>query len=279
MPLDFPPSNSPAAQHVRMAACLHILAHRLYRDFFKSCYMPESPAFGDAIQEILARHFSTDVGKERITRALLLSTYRPEEVNATIEQVVDGTSKKVLELLSPIGGNEDFRKDVKALFHEAAGLWKEAQHSRKAVDVSMMDDFTEGCQWSHLDEFTLAGIKGQPGLRKFDMLHLFPRMFVPEDQHIVNPGCVLWPDQNVVFTAEQEHRESKAIRRSKGELMGSILGGSMRQNRRLSTLSDGRNGAMGPSPTSLKTEDKAPFQGLQRGSKQGDQIQNGHRRD
>ena len=279
MPLDFPPSNSSAAKHVRMAACLHVLAYRLCCDFFKPCYIPESPMFGDAIQEILARQLLTDVGKERITRALLLSTYRPEEVDAAIEQAVDATSKEVLELLSPIGGNEAFRKDVEALFREAAGVWKEVQHSRKAVEVSMMDDFKDDWQWSHLDDFTVAEIKGQPGLRKFDMLNLFPRMFVPEDQHIVNPGCVLWPHQNTVFAAEQELRECIAIRRSKGGLMGNVPGGSMRRDRRLSTLSDGRHGAMGPSPTSLKTEDKAPFLGPQRGSKQGDQIQNGHRGD
>ena len=262
-----------------MAACLHILARRLCTDFFKPCYIPESPTFGDAIQEILAQQLLTDVRKERITRALLLSTYRPEEVDATIEQAVDATSKEVLELLRPIGGTEDFRKDVVALFREAAGVWKEVQRSRKAVEVSMTDDITNSWKWSHLDELNVAEIKGQPGLPKFDMLNLFPRMFVPEDQHTVNPGCVLWSHQNIVFAAEQELRECIATRSSRGGWVGTAPGGSLRRERRPSTLPDGRYKIIGSSPTSLKTEDKAPFLVPQQGSKQGSQTQNGHRGD
>ncbi|MCJ1377893.1 hypothetical protein MMC17_000989 [Xylographa soralifera] len=277
IPLDFPPSNSPAAKHVRMAACLHVLARRLSYDFFKPCYIPESPMFGEGIQEILNQQLLTDVGKERVTRALLLSTYGPEEVNAAIEQAVDATSREVLELLSPIGGNEAFRKDVEALFREAAGVWKEVQRSRKAVEVSMIDDFKNVWQWSHLDDFTVVEIKGQPGPPKFDMLNLFPRMFIPEDQHIVNSGYVLWPHQNTAFAAEQELRECMLMKRSRGGWMGNVPGGSMRRERRLSTRSDGRNGAIGSSPVSPKTEDKGPFLGPQRGSKQGTPIQNGHR--
>ena len=262
-----------------MAACLYVLSERLCGDFFKPCYIPESPTFGDAVQEILAQQLLTDVGKERIIRALLLSMYRPKEVDEAIEQAVDAASKEVLELLSPLGGNEAFRKDVESLFREAAGVWKEVQHSNKAVQVSMMDDFNNDCRWSHLDDFNVGEIKGQPGSKRFDMLNIFPRMFVPEDQHIVNPGWVLWSSQNIVFAAEQEFRECIAMRRYRGGWMGTVPGGSMRRNRRLSTLSDGRNGAIESSPTSPKIEYKAPFLGSQGGSKQGNQIPNGHRGD
>ena len=193
--------------------------------------------FGDAIQGILAQQLSTDVGKERITRALLLSTYGPKEVDAAIEQTVDFTSKEVVKLLSPMGGNEHFRKDVEVLFREAAGVWKVAQHSRKAVEVSVMDDFKNSWQWSHLEDFTVAEIKGQEEPPKFDMLNLFPRMFVPEDKHIVNPGCVLWPHQNTVFAAERELREYIAMRKSRGGWTRNIPDGSLRRDRRLSTPS------------------------------------------
>ena len=253
-----------------MAACLHVLARQLYSDFFKPCYIPSFPVCDDEIQEILAQQLLTDVKKERITRALLLSTYGPEEVDEAIEQAVYTTSKEVLERLHPIGGNEAFRKEVEALFRDAAVVWKEVQHSRKAVEVRMPDEFHNNGQWPHLDEFTVAGIKGQPGPPKFGMLNLFPRMFVHEDRHVVNPGCVLLPHQNTVFAAEQEFRETIATKRSRG--------GSMRQ-RRPSTLPDGRYGATGSSPTSQPTDDKAFLVQAQRGAKQGNQIQNGPRGD
>ena len=79
----------------------------------------------------------TDARKERITRALFLSTYAPEEVDTAIKQAVDTASKDVLELLSPIGANEPFRKDLEKLFYEAAGVWREAQQSTKMVEASV----------------------------------------------------------------------------------------------------------------------------------------------
>ena len=215
----------------------------------------------------------TDAGKESVTRALLLSTYGPEEVDAAVEHAVDTTSKDVFELLNPIGGDGAFYEEIETLFREAAAVWKEAQHSRQVVDVRITDDFNEW-QWSHLEEFTVPGIKAQPGLQKFDMLNLFPRIVVPEDEYVVNYGFVLWSNQNIVFAAEQELRECMAARRSKG---GIVSNGSMRRERRLPALHDGSNAVMGSSPTSLKTDKKAPFPEPQRGHTQGSQTQNGNR--
>ena len=234
---------------------MHVLSHRLYTDFFKPCYIPGPPVLSHAIQLILAQQFMTEVGKESITRALLLSTYEPEEVDAAVQQIVDITSKDVFGLLSPLGGNEAFYKDVQVLFREAAAVWKEAQHSRKVVDARITDDFDDW-KWSHLEEFAVAEIKAQAVPQRFDMLNLFPRISVPEDNHVVNHGFVLWPDQNIVVAAEQELRECMAARRSKG---GIVSGGSMRRERRPSARLDGRSGVMGSSPTSLKTEKKAAF--------------------
>lgn len=238
-----------------MAACLHLLARRLCTDFFKPCFLPESGAAGETIKEILIHQSLDNVRKERFTRALLLSTYEAEDVDATVAQAACIMSKVVLSLLSPMGGDEAFRKEVEALFRDAADVWKEAQQSKKMVLASMEDDFTEW-QWSHLEEFTVAEVKVQPSLPKFEMLNLFPRVWVPEDGHIVNHGYVLWPHQNTVFAAEQEFRERMAIRRPNGN----VFSGSIRRERRLSTLQP---------PTILGPGDKVPPQDAPRGQLQG----------
>ncbi|MCJ1247115.1 hypothetical protein MMC30_004326 [Trapelia coarctata] len=266
VPLSFPPTNTPAARYVRMAASLHIISRRLYTDFFKPCYIPESADVSEAIKEILAQHYMIDARKERITRALFLSTYAPEEVDTAIKQAVDTASKDVLELLSPIGGNEPFRKDLEKLFNEAAGVWREAQQSTKMVQASVTDEF-EDWSWAQLDEFTSAvtGTEAQQGFPKFDMLHLFPRICVPEDNHIVSSGYVLWPSQNVVFVAEQEFSQWIASKRFKGGRNGSLLG----RPRRLSMRNNERNGA--------EPVEKHSFLETRRPQTQGNQAQNGNR--
>jgi len=268
--LDFPPSNSEAAKQVRMAACMHILARRLCEDFFKPCYIPESPTLADATQLILAQQLLTGVDRERLTRALLLSMYKTEEVDEAINRTVTDSSKEVVELLSPIGGTEVFQKDVQVLFREAARVWRDVQHGKKAVEVSMKDDFGDNQDWSFLPDFNTVEIKEKPGAPKFGMINLFPRVFIHEGEHLINPGYVLWPEQSTVVAAEQELRECMAAR---------FKSGSLRRDRRLSTRSDGREGPAGSSPTSLKSEDKVALSGLQRGSKQGTQTQNGNRGD
>ena len=45
-------------------------------------------------------------------------------------------------------------------------------------------------------------------LKTFEKLPLFPRIWVPEEGHIVHCGFVLLPDQNTVVAAEQELRQS-----------------------------------------------------------------------
>lgn len=266
--LSFPPTNSPAAKHIRMAAALHVLARQLYINYFKPCYVPESTTVSDTIKAVLAQQFTTDPQKERITRALLLSTYTPKEVNEAITQAVHETSREVLNLLSPIGGgDETFRRDVEALFYEAADVWKEAQYSKKMVEVSMTDDDFEDWPWAQLDEFTSAvnEINGPPALPKFHMLNLFPRIFVPEDNYIVNKGFVLWHDQNTVIAAEQELSQYLAAKRLKLGRNGKNLSGS----RRLSGLNDGRIG--------VRSGDRAPFLEAQRVQTQGSQTQDGNR--
>ena len=264
VPLSFPPTNTVAARYVRMAAALHIISRRLRTDFFKPCYIPESAEVSEAIKQILVQHFVTDAGKERITRALFLSSYAPEEVDTAIKQVVDTASKAVLELLSPIGGNEPFRKDLEKLFYEAAGVWKEAQQSIKMVEASVADDEFEEWPWAEVDEFTSAvtvtGTEAQQAYPKFDKLNLFPRIYIPEESHMVSSGYALFPNQNTVFAAEQEFSRLISSKRFKGGRTGSFLGGPRRQS---------RNGA--------EPGEKLSFSETRRAQTQGNQTQNGNR--
>ncbi|MCJ1389239.1 hypothetical protein MMC18_002095 [Xylographa bjoerkii] len=276
LPLSFPPSNTPAAKCVRMAASLHVIAGQLCTNIFKPCYILESGEVSDAIMDILTQQFMDNTRKERVTRALLLSTFDPEDIKVATKQAASDASKKVLALLSWIGGNEDFRKDMEKFFLDAAELWTEAQHSTKMVEASMKDDL-QNWTWRHLEEFTSAAAdtKAQQALQPFNMLSLFPRVYVPEDKHIVFSGFVLWGDQSIVSAAEHELRGCIAARRSTGGWNGNSSGGSMRRDRRLSTLADRWNGVTALSPSSLKTEIKAPFL-EQRPQTQGSRVQNGH---
>ncbi len=175
-------------------------------------------------------------------RALLLSAYMPEKVDAAIERAVQTTSRKVLTLLSLFlsNGAEAFHTDLKTLLYEAAEVWKEAQHSKKMVKASMKDE--EEWLWDDLDEFNSVATptEVQPDLQKFEMLNLFPRIFVPEDETKVYSGVVLWSDQNVVHAADQELRDYIRARRTCGGrgLNGSV---STRRERRQSLLIDGRD--------------------------------------
>lgn len=222
---------------MRMAATMHILADRLCNKFFRPCYLPEYSDADDPIKEILSHLCATDPQRERIMRSLLLSAYPPRIFEDVIKQAVQKTTDEVCQLLSLIGGGEEaFRKDIKSLFYEAANVWKEAQFSNKLVEASTTEDY-EHWQWDKLDDFSSAvgDIKPQSILPRFETLNLFPCIHIPEIEHIVDNGCVLWPAQNTVIAAEQEF--SKCLVRKSKTRKPSFAGG-----RRLSSQSDGLNG-------------------------------------
>ena len=188
---------------MRLAAFMHILADRLCNNFFRPCYLPEYSDGGDPMKEILGQQ---NPQKERIMRSLLLSTYSPKMVDEAIKQVVQETTEEICRLLSLIGGGEEsFHKDVKSLINEEENVWKEAQYSQKMVEASTTEDYTDW-QWDKLETFTSAvGEIKQPSIfPRFEMLNLFPCIFVPEIEHTVDNGCALWPTQNTVIAAEQE---------------------------------------------------------------------------
>lgn len=258
-----------------MAACLHVLARTLCRDIFKPCYIFGPNHFGEAVKDILAQQFDADSRQESLTRALLLSMYNPEEVKSATKQTVHDTSNNILALLSLIGGNEAFRNEIEALFHDAAAVWKEAQHSSKMLEASVMDDFHDW-QWQLLEDFTVPGIDVQPELKSFERLPLFPRIWVPEEGHIVHHGFVLMPDQNTVVAAEQELRQS--MKKLKNGWNASTPTGLIRRERRPSMKLDGRSVVPLSSPTNPRAEGKAfSFFGAQRIQPRGNQTPNGNR--
>lgn len=237
-----------------------MITSRLCANFFKPCYIPESAAASKTIKETLAQQLMVNVEKETIMRAMLLSTYAPGDVDTAIKRAVQATFEEVFSLVNPISsGDGTLRMDIETLFHEAVDVWKEAQHNKKMVEASMTDEDFDDWPWDHLDEFTsaVAQVKAQPVSQKFDMLNLFPRIFIPEDNHIVYSGVVLWPNQNTVIAAEQELREYAAAKRSKCGRNGNVSGAS----RRSSIVNDGRTG--------VRAEDRASFLERQRPQMQG----------
>ena len=272
MTLSFPPSNSPAAKRVRMAACIRTVAHRLCTDMFTICFIGH-PQLNQAIETILIKQSETNVKTEVITRALLLSTYEQAEVDAAVKSVAANASHDLQKLLSPFGGNDAFRKEIEKLFCEAAAVWKEVRHSKTVFEASMDDELH--WRWLHLEEFTIPDIKAQPGPRQFEKLTLFPRVFVPETNEIVYPGYVLLANQNTVFAAEEELTAWKARKASECARNGSVRGGILRRPRRPSAPYDGRNGAL-TSPTISKSEGNAASGEYQRGPTQVSQGPNGY---
>lgn len=258
-----------------MAACLHVLARTLCSDLFKSCYIFGPTNLGEAVKDILAQQFDADSRQESLTRALLLSMYNPEEAKSATKQIVHDTSNNILTLLSLIGGNEAFRNEIEALFHDAAAVWKEAQHSSETLEASITDDFQDW-QWQLLDDFTVPGINVQPELKSFEKLPLFPRIWVPEEGHIVHRGFVLTPDQNTVIAAEQELRQK--MKRLNNGWNASTPTGSIRRERRPSMKLDRRPGVLLSSPTNPRAEGKASsFFGAPWMQPRGSQTPNGNR--
>lgn len=230
---------------MRMAATMHILADRLCNNFFRPCYLPEYSDAGDPMKEILFQQYTTNPQRERIMRSLLLSVYPPKKIEDAIKQAVQETTEEVCQLLSLIGGGEEaFRKEIRSLFYGAANVWKEAQYSNKMVEANTIEDYEEW-QWDKLDDFSSAvgDIKSQ-SLPRFEMLNLFPCIHIPETDHTVDRGCVLWPAQNTVIAAEQEF--TKCQMRKPKTRKPSFAGG-----RRLSSQSDGTNG--------LKSDERPAF--------------------
>jgi hypothetical protein len=256
LPLGFPPTNSPAARKVRVAAALNILATYLCANIFKPCYIPESATDGETIKEILDYQSTAGLRKEeKFIRALLTSMYPDEQVKAAINRAVQVTVDDVLKCLGFFLNDESqsFRTRLTALLERAANISRQMQQSEKMVEVNVegRDFSVEGEDFvERSDEY--LGVFGEEisptSPAKFEVLNLFPQIYVPEDRKFVHQGIFLLSGQEVVIAAEQEFRDFRAGIRAKNGRASFMR--ESRRGRRQSMVVSGENGSMSVSPTS-----------------------------
>lgn len=223
-----------------MAAAMQVIAGQLCNTFFKPCFVPYFEAARRGIEELLSQQYLSDARKERLTRALMLSSYPPKEIRECIKHDVQTASHEIFDDLSPLGGdNQKFRSEVAGLFHSAAELWTEAQSSKKMVEASLADDSYDW-PWASLEDFTISTntAKETQTLAEDGISVLFPRVYVPEDNITVSPGYVLYPSQDIVIAAKKEFTSWLVERTFKG---GQDANGH-RGPRRLSMRKDRANG-------------------------------------
>lgn len=239
-----------------MAAFLHITARTLCTEIFKPCYIPDSTQFSDGFKEILAMQFRAGVSKERITRALVLSTYDdPKEdfIDEAIKETVTGAVTRITNLLAPLVADEGFASELLGLFWDAANVWRGmAQYSIKMVEALTENDFPN-LPWATLDQFTISpppstttisSPGGHGASSHGEMLNLFPRIYVPEDEKVVFSGIALLPSQGIAAAAEKEATEFVLARKPKttwgsaGATGNAFSGGGGK--RRMSSFSEGK---------------------------------------
>lgn len=163
------------------------------------------------------------------------------------------SSAQVQNLLSPLGANEKFGKELDKIFLDAGEVWKDtAQHSKKMIEAFPEDDFLDH-PWAIMDEFTIpttntttattttttATEPNQDIPDGSEMLNLFPCIYVPEDDKIVFPGIALLYSQGIVSAAKKE-----VARKPRSAWNGVSPAGSptTRRERRMSSLPDGKGG-------------------------------------
>ena len=270
-----------------MAACLHIISRSLCTDIFKPCYIPHSTSFSNGVKEILATQFLADLGKERITRALILSTYPPDANTTAMTITAHGSSTQIKHLLTPLGASDKFAKELEKIFLDAGEIWQNnAQHSQKMIEALTEDDIP-GHPWATIKEFTIptndpttttttstttttttttpttttTDAANNNNLPHSSMLNLFPCIYVPEDERIVFSGVTLLYSQGIVSAAEQESNELLVARRpwSSWNNANTFSGGptTTRRERRMSSLPDGKGGVLTTSSAAAAAGDEA----------------------
>lgn len=262
-----------------MAACLHIVARSLCTSIFKPCYIPYASSFSDGVKEILATQFRTDPEKERITRALILSTYPADEITTAMTRTARDSSTQIRILLSPLGANEKFAKELEKIFLDAGELWKDyAQHSDKMVEALIDDDIPD-ISWAIMDEFTIPATNTTTTITtaadadkdpsQSNMLNLFPCIYVPEDESVLFPGVRLLYSQGLMSAADQEFVDCIVARRQRNSrnVTGGFAGGypTRGRERRMSSYGEGRGGFLANSSAAAATGDGATQQ--QRGTR------------
>ena len=246
--LSFPPTNSAVAKLMRVAAALHIFAAQLHKNIFRPWYVPESVKDSRATKNILNRHFGASSRKGDIVRALLLSNRQTEEENNAVANVAKGASKDVHEQLRIFlsGDGTEFQARLEELFQEAANLWLGMQHSKKEIEAHIEEPLDYENDWACLEVFgTITQQQQMP--QSSEALYLFPRLHVSGGETVVHQGCVLWHDQAVVISAQQEVSECR--KRNRRGMGGSSVSGSARRDSMVINVENGNIQSPQASPT------------------------------
>jgi hypothetical protein len=245
--LGFPPTNSPVAKLMRVAAALHIFAVQLLTDIFRPWYVPESVKDSWATKNILNRHFGASSRKGDIVRALLLSNRQTEEENNAVANVAKRASEDVHEQLRLFLSDDgsEFQARLEELFQEAANLWLEMQHSKKEIEAHIEEPLEYENDWAYLEAF--GKITQQQQMPQSEALYLFPRLHVSGDETVVHQGYVLWHDQAAVISAQQEVSECR--KRNRRGTSGSSVSGSARRDSMVIGVENGNVQSPQASPT------------------------------
>lgn len=197
------------------------------------------------------------MSKERLTRALVLSTYdddTDENIDDAIKATVTGATTRITNLVAPLVASEGFASELLGFFSDAADVWRGmAQYSIKMVEALTENDFPN-LPWATLEEFTISPPPSNtsvssPGGRGAsshgEMLNLFPRIYVPEDEKVVFSGIALLSSQGIAAAAEKENAEfvpkkPKTTWGSAGATGNAFSGSGAK--RRMSSFSGGNSG-------------------------------------
>jgi hypothetical protein len=240
---------------MRVAAALHIFAAELRAEIFRPWYVPGSAKDSLATKQTVNRHFGAVSRKGDIVRALLLSSRQTEDEENAVINTARTASEHVHEQLEFFLNDDGtiFRAGLEELFHEAANLWLEMQHSQKIIETQIEEphDSDYEYDWSHLKTF--GEIIPEQQILRSEPLCLFPRFYTLEDEKVVHHGYVLWNDQSAVLSARQELNECKA--RNRRATSGGSTSGSTRRD---SLVTDIRSGNI-PSPQTSPTNRKKDF--------------------
>lgn len=177
-------------------------------------------------------------------RALMLSAYTTDEMDAASEGAVVATLDEAVCKLGPILADVDtFQADLGVLLRKFMDAWKLALLSKRLIlATAEEDDISDSEIMEEFGGTTMPSeiVLGRP---KFGVLSLFPRIYVPEVDHVVHKGIVLLPWQEIVLAAEREYWNRAAQGAEKNKAMrGSNEGaaGALSRRERRASLSPSR---------------------------------------
>lgn len=258
-----------------MAACLHIVARSLCTEIFKPCYIPSSSTFSDGLKDVLATQQRADPEKERITRALILSTYPEDQTIAAMNLTARVSANEIRRLLDLLGATDKFAKELEKIFLDAGELWKKfAQYSDKMIEALADEADVPDVLWEIMDEFTITNSNttaadADEDPSQSNVLYLFPCIFVPEDDNVLFSGVRVLRSQGIMSAAYKETLACSAARRPRNlrNSTGGFAGGhpTRGRERRMSSFGEGRGGILANSFAGAVTGDETTQQ--QRGAR------------